>query len=659
MLHWNKIGATLETVRLEDAPPYFALSYVWGSTERVTSLYCNGQVLPITRNLAVALNALFYRFEKAYVWVDAICINQENISERNQQVLLMAEIFRKAELVLAHLKEPAQSETESADWPAISLMNYLNRIWFFDSDYSLKQDSEWERLKIPRPDEKLIWNTLILFWINPWFTRAWILQEAVMGKNVVLFFGDAMISINAVTRFWDLAQRRDIPQILKYGLLADLYAVSRNMGQIGTVKKLRDLREGSNTDPDVTASTKFLTETDRNCSDPTKLLKGHTTLLELLIMSSAAASSDRRDKVYSMLGLAEDEVAKSIIPDYSDENTVTKVYTDVAVRYIEAGFGAEILHNAGNYRLVAGLPSWAPDWSRQPRSRFNPKLYDCFGPSQASFKLSDDKTRLIVRGTVIDAIKIAGLACRYYDLNEWHDKFHPMKTIHRKPPVETDQEMRQIVHNFGQALVRLCCSEDTYPEGLDLAHGRTLAADTTWSGQRSDSAFFESYDAYRRLSEFASKPPKGTTGEEPGSKVRNQPRIGFVHRFEPTEEAALREKAWPYEVAMQEIQKGRRTCFTVSGRMCTATHDSEAGDRIVMVEGCTMPMVLRSNEEGKMEFTLMGDCYLHGVMDGELIVRDVDEYVDRKKVGIDREGRRYAVKSPRGGLETFQEFVIV
>ncbi|MCJ1359467.1 MAG: hypothetical protein MMC33_009469 [Icmadophila ericetorum] len=664
LLHWdrNKGRASileLHTVRLEDAPPYSALSYVWGSPERNASLYCNGKVLKITRSLATALEATLSHSEKSYIWADAICINQDNLAERSEQVLLMAEIYTKAYKVLAHLKAPSGTGENSADWPAISLMNYLNRIWYFDSDYALKQDSEWERLKIPSPSEEKIWNTLVQFWLNPWFTRTWILQEAILGQEVILFFGEALCSLNAVTTFWDLAQRRDMPQILKHGLLADLHAVSRNIGQIGTIMKLRDWRKDTDAALDTNTVSKLLVESNQDKLVPKKPNRGKITLLELLIMASAAGSSDPRDKVYSMLGLAEDdEVAKSIKPDYSDKNTVAKVYTDVAVKYIEAGFGADILHSAGNYRLIPSLPSWVPDWTHKPRSSFNPGLYNFSGRSSANFKLSKDKRNLTLRGVIIDSIKIAGLPCRYYDLNTWQDKFHQMKTIEKKPPVVTDQEMRQIVHNFLQTLVPLCCSEDTHPEGIYNALGRTLTADTTWSGQRSDSIFTESYDAYRRLSEFAPEPPEGTTGEEPGSKVHNQPRMGWVWRFEPAEEAALREKAWPYEAAMQEVQKGRRTCITDGGRLCTATHDTEGGDLIVLVEGCTMPMVLRREDEMK-SFTLMGDCYLHGFMDGELIVRDIDKYLDRSKVSIDRDGRRYAVKNPKGGFATFLDFPLI
>ncbi|KAI0423955.1 hypothetical protein F5Y09DRAFT_325745 [Xylaria sp. FL1042] len=81
------------------APPYAALSYTWGDGGETDMLQLNGRKFPVRRNLWSCLNylGLNARYSKAnYLWVDAICINQEDIEERNAQVRVMDEIYRNA-----------------------------------------------------------------------------------------------------------------------------------------------------------------------------------------------------------------------------------------------------------------------------------------------------------------------------------------------------------------------------------------------------------------------------------------------------------------------------------------------------------------------------------------------------------------------------------
>lgn len=96
-----------------------ALSYVWGHELDAYTLSCNGQSLLISRNCEVALRNLrslhFKNQTRKRVsrplWVDSICIDQQNTSERNQQVQRMGTIFRSAARVLIWLGESHDSTT--------------------------------------------------------------------------------------------------------------------------------------------------------------------------------------------------------------------------------------------------------------------------------------------------------------------------------------------------------------------------------------------------------------------------------------------------------------------------------------------------------------------------------------------------------------------
>ncbi|KAH8896343.1 HET-domain-containing protein, partial [Thozetella sp. PMI_491] len=100
-----EIRCRLLTVSLENPPAYQALSYVWGDSRNRQIIYIDGICLPVTLNLAAALQRLRHPHEEVVLWIDAICIDQSNLSERSSQVKMMGEIYRAAQRVLAWLGE--------------------------------------------------------------------------------------------------------------------------------------------------------------------------------------------------------------------------------------------------------------------------------------------------------------------------------------------------------------------------------------------------------------------------------------------------------------------------------------------------------------------------------------------------------------------------
>src|ERR1700761_1284481 len=104
----------IETFEKVTAPPYIALSYMWGravvnpdepepGAGDLKNACCSGAVFPITENLQDALLQLERSKEFGYLWVDAICIDQANLKERKSQVLRMGDIFAGTECVIVWL----------------------------------------------------------------------------------------------------------------------------------------------------------------------------------------------------------------------------------------------------------------------------------------------------------------------------------------------------------------------------------------------------------------------------------------------------------------------------------------------------------------------------------------------------------------------------
>ncbi|KAF8859326.1 heterokaryon incompatibility, partial [Acephala macrosclerotiorum] len=84
---------------------YEALSYVWGESDPPCWILCNGQRKSVTPNLGAALRRLRYKEKWRLVWIDAICVNQEDLDERSQQVMLMRNIYSPARRVIVWLGE--------------------------------------------------------------------------------------------------------------------------------------------------------------------------------------------------------------------------------------------------------------------------------------------------------------------------------------------------------------------------------------------------------------------------------------------------------------------------------------------------------------------------------------------------------------------------
>jgi hypothetical protein len=98
-------------------PSYDALSYVWGSQPFSETILCNGKPLNITPTLSDTLRQLFHFDEGSFfitpIWIDAICLNQQDPAELEIHVPLMCDIYSKASLVLVYLGN-AQDDSDLA-----------------------------------------------------------------------------------------------------------------------------------------------------------------------------------------------------------------------------------------------------------------------------------------------------------------------------------------------------------------------------------------------------------------------------------------------------------------------------------------------------------------------------------------------------------------
>lgn len=93
----DDISCHLTSVLLDEKPKFEALSYVWGDSRDILSIDLSGRTHAVTRNLEAALRRLRWKNIERIVWVDQLCINQEDVEEESQQVALMQQIYQTCE----------------------------------------------------------------------------------------------------------------------------------------------------------------------------------------------------------------------------------------------------------------------------------------------------------------------------------------------------------------------------------------------------------------------------------------------------------------------------------------------------------------------------------------------------------------------------------
>jgi hypothetical protein len=114
------VECNLSAADLDDGKTFDALSYVWGDPSITTDIFINGERVSVTKNLSTALEYAREHLHQSnpdlWIWADAVCINQTDIPEKNQQVPLMRNIYAQAGTVFCWLGPPQKGILDAIDW---------------------------------------------------------------------------------------------------------------------------------------------------------------------------------------------------------------------------------------------------------------------------------------------------------------------------------------------------------------------------------------------------------------------------------------------------------------------------------------------------------------------------------------------------------------
>lgn len=261
----DAIRCRLDTYDLEGCPSFVALSYTWGNAHPSRTMTLNGEVFPVRQNLHSALSVLMEdalkhgsRWDVLY-WIDAICINQQDDSERGHQVNMMGTIYSEARFVLVWLGA------------GCAISNRAMRTLVAYSD----QRTQWSGPPL--------WGNFSLIEesgiaASEYWQRVWVIQEFTLAKDMFVLRGHYRLS-------W-------------YNLKHILYSID-DEDEFSAMYRLVDFRI--------------------RWEQRSLLATTETTLDSLLTISEWSRCSDIRDKVYALLSLVQKQSddSKRLYPDYT------------------------------------------------------------------------------------------------------------------------------------------------------------------------------------------------------------------------------------------------------------------------------------------------------------------------------------------------------
>ena len=259
---------------LEDEIQYSALSYYWGAAGNSSTIIVDDKKVIIRETLHGFLRRLSSRFGPILLWLDCICINQSDTSERNWQVSLMQDIYESAQRVYAWLGE--------GDADCLFAMRYA-------------------RLKnhglpiLPIVHPRLLTQYFEQLFLQPYWSRVWVIQEAVLAKQLWLLCGDEMTLWDSLMLAFDhlLDNREKLP--FPHG-----------------ASRKADFWDETETEEDTEACSRFLRFKRARCSF---VNDDKNSLLELAELFQRQNCTDPRDKFYGLRAIASN--GKFLNVDYS------------------------------------------------------------------------------------------------------------------------------------------------------------------------------------------------------------------------------------------------------------------------------------------------------------------------------------------------------
>lgn len=619
-LHNNDPSSLL----LPPLPQYTALSYFWG-VKATKCITVDGHSVVVSDGLYAALWQLQMQMQlrdetvgedaggspevdaetrrrvgvgyaglPRRLWVDAVCINQDDAVEKSQQVKLMHDIYTKATDVLVWLG-PGTTETDSmmravTSFGGVLLKAGIDRIQAADLDHLRSwtdnddggdDDDDLNNLLTVKRAIKAQFERVLdgvrrnddaeLSWCRsslsvPWFSRVWVLQECALGQRVVFACG---------------RERVEFDQLWAVAFFSKLFATWSGLHDAwpslcdASIARVGDI---SNALPSRTLGLRRLHWKRPN--------DAQLSLKCLLCRANVLRSDGRRaqatkpvDRVYAVLALANDATAVPVVPDYV--SSCANAYMRTAQMLLQAGH-LDVL-GLCRKRLIpdkAELPSWAPDWHAENCQPWMLYREDAFfrasGDFAAQLSFADlaGQSVLSMSGVALGAIARVGQV--------WSISLEASITDH----------LQELVTMFTDLA-------DCAAKSKRYSHEQKM--NLIWRAPICD-----------LIGDGEANQPRRATGDS---------KIGFWATYtlaegRPDWYAAHPEARLPNVAYTGRLRRmhDARPFLLDTGYVGMCPMETEPNDVLVVFLGGHVPYVLRPNGD---LWTLVGEAYAYGAMDGE------------------------------------------
>ncbi|KAI1751529.1 heterokaryon incompatibility protein-domain-containing protein [Xylaria castorea] len=601
--------------------PFEAVSWCWGAASSTmrTQITVDGHRLSIPANAYEVILELCVPQKKKRVWIDAICINQDDIDERSQQVAMMEAIYRKASMTLVWLGKD-NGTTKDA-------MNMIENIDLW---------RHVERPEDPNPDDELRhhetnpdafpidvnWDAIASLFSAAWFTRFWIIQEVALSKHTHVFRGkyEMCWAYLGKTAHYVVHNALFSEKLFKAGIsrLNNAVAIAR-------------------------------------------MSAGALNPLVLLETSCDFEATDPRDRVFAMYGLlpadysdkTQAALRTAYSPDYN--KPLVDVYTDVTRATITSFPHSRLslllrvhslVQRVGCKHPDTDFPSWVPRYhfvEDQTRGSYHP-ANSYKGLKATSFagtaRIDTNTPRNILRiaGVIVDTFSEV---CEPLPASVSHCSSPPCKIAHHVGcnPQPCAEHSRAIFERVSQLwYAAITANPQVPPPELATMLRTTLRgkADETGPYLDDDLNQLRRRNFQRFIAKLwpaaASNPPVEndiSVDEElddiDDSDLDNE--YAEKDDFDGLEQSFLEPattdtkheddaRARLYWNSVVQRNINRKFFVSKSGRMGSAAPGCRKDDKICLLFGLDVPVVLRQENGG---WILIGDAYLSGGMNGEHI----------------------------------------
>ncbi|KAF4627513.1 hypothetical protein G7Y89_g10645 [Cudoniella acicularis] len=566
---------------------YLAVSYTWGigtMAAKSIPVQCGeNQRLDVSPTVFCIFKTVLQPGRTLHLWIDALCIDQNNNEEKRRQVGLMRKVYKNAFQVLICLGQPTQESNRAMD--AVYPL------------YKIYQNSRNNKTLALSP-ALLHLPSLGELFCHRYFSRIWTIQEiASASSDITILLGDRAVRYQHLIHL--------LYNVAFFGHESHIRGFDSQVAGKGFF--MRPPEGFRNSISTAEMKTSLLESVPR------------LSFSEIMMANCHFKSSDPRDKIYALLGFIRQKEDMPFDPNYDDENTTESLYKRVASYLLQQDPYLLILQRAGiGYPRSEGLenlPSWVPDWSSidkdvknfglQKRSRF------CAGgaPGNPARAIGDV---LAVSGMVFDTVaKLSETRPAPPTRNTLSG--HELKPLF--PEIESSMNrLQDLAHELEIVKFREA-SERWFHEAEDqvtsLCRSGLKGSDQSW--KTLDANVYprenptESLRGVFTKTLVANELPLNGTIDDP-LRMETYENVLSLYK-KPNVDESIHPMTFNYNIAVTAATSQRRFLTTAKGLVGLASPGTREGDCVCLLKGAVTPFVLRKRAGEEKKWEIIGEAH--------------------------------------------------